>query len=49
MAADTYNDHPGRLLDARLRKLAALEEHGVDNWEGYSEAMRSLRTEEDEE
>ena len=28
-------------------KLDALEAMGVDNWEGYSEAMRSLR--EDEE
>lgn len=30
-----------------LRKLDALEAFGVDNWEGYSEAMRSL--EEDDE
>lgn len=29
-------------------KLGALEEGGVDNWEGYGEAMRSYRDEEDE-
>ena len=26
-------------------ELAALEAQGVDNWEGYGEAMRSLREE----
>ena len=34
-------------LNRDSRELAALEAWGVDNWEGYSEAMRSLR--EDEE
>lgn len=33
----------------KLKKLEALEEHGVDNWEGYGDAMRSLYSEEDEE
>lgn len=27
----------------RLAKLDALEAFGVDNWDGYSEAMQSLR------
>ena len=31
----------------RLIKLDALEEYGVDNWEGYDEAMRSLEVEEE--
>jgi hypothetical protein len=31
----------------RNRKLEALEEAGVDNWEGYDEAMRSLHEEEE--
>jgi hypothetical protein len=40
---DTYRDHPGRLpVTQRLRKLQALEDYGVDNWEGYGDAMRSL-------
>lgn len=48
MSADTYRDHPGRInVEARLRKLQALEEHGVDNWEGYGDAMRSLREDDD--
>lgn len=29
---------------ARLEKLAALEAAGVDNWDGYDEAMESLST-----
>lgn len=33
----------------RLNKLDALEAYGVDNWEGYDEAMRSLIEEEDDE
>jgi hypothetical protein len=50
MSADTYRDHPGRInVEARLRKLQALEEHGVDNWEGYGDAMRSLREEDEDE
>lgn len=30
-----------------INKLAALEDYGVDNWEGYGDAMQSLY--EDEE
>lgn len=33
-------------LRQEARKLRALEEAGVDNWEGYSHAMRILRGEE---
>lgn len=33
----------------RLNKLDALETYGVDNWEGYDEAMRSLEEDEDDE
>lgn len=29
-------------------KLIALEAHGVDNWEGYSEALSDFFDEEDE-
>ena len=32
----------------RLDKLIALEAAGVDNWEGYDVAMRSLYSEEDD-
>lgn len=32
----------------RNRKLEALEAYGVDNWEGYDEAIRELRKEEDD-
>lgn len=35
-------------LEKDREKLRALQAHGVDNWEGYSEAMRSLRGEDDE-
>lgn len=37
------------LLDNQLRliKLDALEEYGVDNWQGYDEAMLSIETEEE--
>lgn len=35
-------------LEAADAKLAALEAAGVDNWEGYSHAMRILREEEEE-
>lgn len=31
-----------------INKLAALEDYGVDNWEGYGEAMESLYNEEEE-
>jgi hypothetical protein len=34
-------------LVERKRKLDALEAAGVDNWEGYGEAMRSLEEESD--
>lgn len=30
-----------------INKLAALEDYGVDNWEGYGEAMESLYNEDD--
>jgi hypothetical protein len=33
-------------LQAAANKLAALEAAGVDNWEGYDEAMRTLHEEE---
>ena len=36
-------------LEQAERTLAALEAAGVDNWEGYSEAMRSLSEDEGEE
>jgi uncharacterized protein with PhoU and TrkA domain len=36
-------------LEKDSRKLTALEAAGVDNWEGYSHAMRILRGEEDED
>ncbi len=36
-------------LEERDRTLSALEAAGVDNWEGYSEAMRSLSDGEDED
>ncbi len=44
---DTSLDHHGRALPhdvvQRLRKLEALEAYGVDNWEGYDDAVGSLR------
>lgn len=33
----------------RSHELAALDTAGVDNWEGYGEAMRVLHGEEDED
>lgn len=39
----TYED-----LLRRSRELAALDAYGVDNWEGYSDAMQSLGENEDE-
>ncbi len=36
------------LLDAK-DKLDALMRHGVDNWEGYGDAMRELDAGDDEE
>ena len=35
-------------LIAAKEKLVALEAHGVDNWEGYAEAMATLDDEEEE-
>ena len=35
--------------DPRLTKLDALEAYGVDNWEGYGDAMASLDGDEDDE
>jgi hypothetical protein len=35
-------------LIERSTELAALDAYGVDNWEGYGEAMRSLEEDEDE-
>lgn len=34
----------GELIE-RSTTLAALDAYGVDNWEGYGEAMRSLEDE----
>lgn len=34
-------------LVARRDKLEALEAAGVDNWDGYSEAMQNLTNEEE--
>jgi hypothetical protein len=35
-------------LKLSQRKLEALREEGVDNWEGYSQAMRRVFQEEDD-
>lgn len=35
-------------IQDQLDKLNALEAHGVDNWQGYDDAMESLRDEEDD-
>lgn len=35
--------------EPRLAKLDALEAYGVDNWEGYDEAMRSLFCEDEDD
>ena len=35
--------------EPRLAKLDALEAYGVDNWEGYGDAMASLTGDEDDE
>lgn len=42
-----FDDLP-KFYQDRLRKLQALEDYGVDNWEGYGDATRSLNSEEDE-
>jgi hypothetical protein len=34
-------------LRSRVAELDMLEAHGVDNWEGYSDAMRELHHEDD--
>jgi len=36
-------------LQERERILDALIAHGVDNWDGYGEAMRELYQDEDED
>lgn len=36
-------------LETRINKLDALEAYGVDNWEGYDEAMRSIADEDEED
>lgn len=35
--------------EPRLDRLNALEAYGVDNWEGYGDAMASLDGDEDDE
>lgn len=35
--------------ESDLAKLNALEAHGVDNWQGYDEAMRSLSDEDEDD
>ena len=35
--------------EPRLAKLDALEAYGVDDWEGYAEAMRSLFYEDEDD
>lgn len=34
--------------EPRLTKLDALESFGVDNWQGYDEAMRSIADEDED-
>ena len=41
----THGEYQGLL--ASSRRLAALEAAGVDGWEGYDDAMESLRNEEE--
>lgn len=41
-----YEDRYEELLESQ-RILQKLYEHGVDNWEGYDEAMREIREEND--
>jgi hypothetical protein len=36
-------------LQRKVRKLALLEGHGADNWQGYSAALREFYAEEGEE
>lgn len=43
ISLEKYN----QLLD-RSNTLMALEESGVDNWDGYGDAMKLLKTWEDE-
>ena len=35
--------------EPRLAKLNALEAYGVDNWQGYDEAIRSLSGEDEDD
>ena len=41
--------HRLNTLKTRIDKLDALEAYGVDNWEGYDEAMRSIADEDEED
>jgi hypothetical protein len=36
-----------RRLKERDEELSALEAYGVDNWDGYGEALRSLDSDEE--
>ena len=40
---DDWDPSPEALVSDAEEKLAALEAAGVDNWEGYDDAMRLLR------
>lgn len=42
----TREEYDSLLEDSE--KLAALEAQGVDNWDGYDEAMKSLRDNEEQ-
>lgn len=39
---------PSAATQTRLDKLSALEDAGVDNWEGYDEAMAELEGDKDD-
>jgi hypothetical protein len=51
LAQDEYNKLMKRIvsLEDDCLKLQYLESYGVDNWEGYSEAMREMRKDKGEE
>lgn len=53
MTSEPYLGMPSReewqKAQERLKKLDALEAMGVDNWQGYDEAMRELYSEDDED
>lgn len=44
----TISRHELDILRLASSKLSALEEAGVDNWEGYGVAMRRMHEEEDD-